>query len=452
MHYSMMLTKSKKAITTGPKHFPTEMCDSEGDETEEEEEDRNKESGEEPNSAYRRTMIKGRAKTKNTKAIGAAANQNKNTTSLDRNTVAGNQDNMSIQTRPRPHDHDNHDDKPQQTRPQLHDHDNHIGRTQQTRPKPPWRRRVKFQTNEKVVTNAAAIDSTHDEDWTGVEQVNTTTDVHIQHDMTRHDNTIATPPHHHRHAHALCNQRYNDSRPSCHDGRFKHVLQTPRTTTHTLSRASQHHTIAHQCRLPTAQVEVPSLSPRGRSPTPGAIASSETAEDKHLSRRLLQQTRVCPERLVASEYQGTRASRLIVNGGHASDEHSAVTGSMRCRGQPQPQRCEDPCSAGKESLVVAPGSECQGESSGGWVGVPPFQDSHPNSPLCGSRRIREQGCLQHILSHHFVRGLDGRGGGGQPKRLPAHWSTPVSAVWCRGASLAILLPQASSWSFVRLYP
>ena len=77
MHYSMMPTKSKKAIIIGPKYFTTEMCDSDEDESEEEEESQNEKSGEEPNSACNRTVIKCQAKHKNTKASGAAANKHK---------------------------------------------------------------------------------------------------------------------------------------------------------------------------------------------------------------------------------------------------------------------------------------------------------------------------------------------------------------------------------------
>ena len=57
MHYSMMLTRSKRPIITGPTYFTTEMYDDEEDETEEEEENDDKGSKEEPNSTCRRIVV-----------------------------------------------------------------------------------------------------------------------------------------------------------------------------------------------------------------------------------------------------------------------------------------------------------------------------------------------------------------------------------------------------------
>ena len=69
MHYSMVLTKSKTAITIGAKYFTADMYDGDEDEIEAEEENHNKESGEEPNSARNCTVIGRQAKSNNAKVI-----------------------------------------------------------------------------------------------------------------------------------------------------------------------------------------------------------------------------------------------------------------------------------------------------------------------------------------------------------------------------------------------
>ena len=374
MHYSMMMVKSNEVVTAGPKYFPVDMYDDSDDETTESGDDQNDNKTDEINSTCKCTEPDKQSTTtfisKNKKAIGVIANKNKNTVQIA-----------------------------DALRTDTNDNNTH---TRLLRPRPHWRRRVQFKTNDEAVRDAAAGDSIHEKEWHGITRTN---------EMTNDDNTT-TLHHHDHHTQPLCTEHYNDT-TTC---QCKHVLRTARTATHTLSRASQHHTTVHTGRLSTDSTYLSSLiscsvarPPRHSTMTGGYYSACESVRHN----------------LVASENSGTRASRLIVNGGHASDAvgvsqrrlngllpypQDASQTQLRCRGQPQPQRCEDPCNASKESLVIAPGNECQGEGSGEWVGLPPRQGPYPNSPLCVFRRIRKQVCIQHTLSHHSVRRLDGRGG------------------------------------------
>ena len=294
-----MMVKNDKLTTTGPKYFPMEMCGSDGDETDDNEEEPN------PICTLIKSQIIAKSSVETKKIVGVTVDNYKDMTPYNEMVQADqhNVDDEDINAQ-QPQTYTTHNNTTRQDITTTLHNDHNYTRTLCTQhyscshPSCHNSRRIMAKQDDTNCQNQTLQPQQTPRQTNNI--INSQASQNHNHDMTQHYIRKAPSP---TMPHTTTIITLN-----------RHVLQTPRTTTHKLSGASQHHTIALTCRLGIDFIDFSSLSPRGRSPTPGAIACLEIPEDKHLSKGSLQQTRVCPERLVASEYTGTRASRLIVNG------------------------------------------------------------------------------------------------------------------------------------------
>ena len=200
----------------------------------------------------------------------------------------------------------------------------------------------------------------------------------------------------------------------------------------------------------------------GGSPSTGTCPSGYIPGDTSTGSVSMRETTLTPTDAVRGDKTSvviTRRSRPPVVGREETSSRAICAGSIPAEAPPQRQRsgerghCANLSSSGVAAIsadrppITVPSSLVRDSSlAGGPAGAKKVrvdrqeEPREPSSALCGFRRIRGAGCLQHTRPHR-PGGL--QVGGGQPKRFPVHWSIPVpvcrvaAPVWLQVASFII---------------